>query len=154
VNGLKLLADNALGLKGEYEIGELCELIHSEGAETIGVYRDDFYAGQPALTVNRLGRGNAYHLAGRVKEDSFYDAFYAGLVKEAGIRKAIETMLPPGVTAQVRTDGENDYVFVMNFSGKEQSVTLDGRDYTDMETGQTLETVLSLPVSGVRILKR
>ncbi|QYR22531.1 beta-galactosidase [Paenibacillus sp. sptzw28] len=154
VNGLKMQADNALGLKGEYEIGELCELIHSEGAETIGVYRDDFYAGRPALTMNRLGRGNAYHLAGRVMEDSFYDAFYAGIVKEAGIRKAVETMLPPGVTAQVRTDGENDYVFVMNFSGKEQSITLDGRDYTDMESGQTLETVLSLPVSGVRILKR
>ncbi|MNI96886.1 hypothetical protein D3C73_1554310 [compost metagenome] len=66
----------------------------------------------------------------------------------------MDTELPAGVTAQWRTDGVNDYVFVQNFSGVEQSVVMDGRAYTELESGKAVPAVLTLPVHGLAILKR
>lgn len=59
------------------------------------------------------------------------------------------------MTAQLRTDGEHDYVFVQNFSGQAARVELDGRGYTDAESGEALPgPLLELPVHGFAILKR
>ncbi|MEI6070492.1 MAG: beta-galactosidase [Verrucomicrobiae bacterium] len=49
------------GLSGLYEARHYLEMVHAERAETLAVYGDDFYAGQPALTLNRFGKGRAYH---------------------------------------------------------------------------------------------
>jgi beta-galactosidase len=141
-------------LTGEYTIRELCELIHLEGAEALGVYGDDFYAGMPALTVNRRGDGRAYYLAARVSDPAFYLAFYGKLLREAGIRPVLDTELPAGVTAQLRSDGEHDYVFVLNFSGRAAEVQLDDADYRDAESGEALSGRLELARYEARILKR
>ncbi|XEC94783.1 beta-galactosidase [Paenibacillus tarimensis] len=147
----------ALGLPAgrEYEVRELCELVHAEEAEVLAVYADDFYAGRPALTVRRLGAGCAYYLAARAQEP-FCGDFYGRLVADLGVRRALAAELPAGVTASVRTDGEHDYVFVQNFCGAEAIVTLDGSDYTDVESGlpEASGSRLKLDVNGVRVLKR
>ncbi|MBE1442487.1 beta-galactosidase [Paenibacillus sp. OAS669] len=152
-NGLALSPDNALGLTGTFEAHEICELIHVESAEVLGLYTDSFYAGRPALTVNSLGQGRAYYMAARLKAD-FLSAFYQRIVEEAGLPRTLNTDLPRGVTAMWRTDGETDYVFVMNFSGMEQQIPLDGREYTDLESGEPAGDSLSLPVHGIAVLKR
>ncbi|MFC4104054.1 beta-galactosidase [Paenibacillus xanthanilyticus] len=152
-NGVALAEGNALGLQGEFEAGEICELIHTEGAEVLGTYTSSFYAGRPALTLNRFGQGRAYHMATRLKDD-FLGAFYKRIVEEAGVARAIDAELPAGVTAQVRTDGETDFVFLMNFSGSEQQVELDARGYRDMESGEPAGTAVKLPVNGIRLLTR
>lgn len=152
-NGLVMSAGNPLGLTGTFESHEICELIHAETAEVLGQYTDSFYAGRPALTVNKLGKGRAYYMATRLKDD-FLGAFYKEIVREAGLTRALNTDLPAGVTAQVRTDGDTDYVFVMNFSGEEKQVTLDGRSYIDMEHGEPVGGTLGIPVNGITLLKR
>jgi beta-galactosidase len=152
-NLIRFENENALGLSGEYAVHELCDLIHTEGAEALAVYGDDFYAGRPALTVNHLGKGKAYYIAARVQEP-FYKEFYGKLIEEAGVRRVVETVLPAGVTTQVRTDGMNDYVFVLNFNGIEQSIALDKSDYIDMLTDKKAEASLHLEPYGVRVLKR
>jgi len=153
-NALVPIPGNALGLDSKYEIREICERIHSEGAEVLAVYEDDFYAGSPVLTVNKLGQGSAYYLAARVSDPAFYEQFYGKLVEQAGVRRAIDTSLPLGVTAQLRSDGERDYVFLLNFSGKEVKVRLDDSTYEDVETGEAAERQVKLAVNGVRILWR
>ncbi|RKP52980.1 beta-galactosidase [Cohnella endophytica] len=152
-NGISMAAGNPLGLAGTFEAHEICEIVHPEGAEVLGVYTDDFYAGRPALTLNRLGNGRAYHMATRLKGD-FLGAFYRKVVDEAGIARVLNSDLPVGVTAQVRTDGDSDYVFLLNFGGEERSVALDNRSYSDLETGESASGEIVLPVNGVRILKR
>ncbi|WP_438349317.1 beta-galactosidase [Paenibacillus sp. FA6] len=154
LNGVVLQAGNALELSGDYDAHEIAELIHLEGAEALGVYRSDFYAGRPALTVNKLGEGEAYHLATRVKDPAFYVALYTAIANKAGISRSLDSDLPAGVTAQLRTDGENDYIFVQNFSGSVQAIQLDGQEYTDMESGAFVPEVLNLTVNGLSILKR
>jgi beta-galactosidase len=98
-----------------YAIHEFCELVHLRGAEALAKYDSDFYAGRPALTVHHYGKGSAYFIAVRTYTD-FLDDFYRELVDQCGVRRVIEGTLPPGVTAQARSNGKTDYVFVMNFS--------------------------------------
>ncbi|WP_338541493.1 beta-galactosidase [Paenibacillus tundrae] len=153
-NSLVFNAENPLGLEGALEVHELCDLIHVETAEVLAVYGDDFYAGRPALTVNRLGAGQAYYLAARVSEDSFYQSFYGELVEQAGVRRTINCTLPEGVTAQLRTDGDTDYVFLLNFSGEEASIELDHDGYVDAESGESKTGKIELPINGALILQR
>jgi len=152
-NGILMVPGALTGLEGEYEAREIADLIHLESAEALAVYASDFYAGGPALTRNSLGEGQAYYLATRVQEPSFYVGFYRRLAEEAGLEPALAVELPEGVTAQVRTDGETDWVFVQNYSGTEQVVELDARSYTDLLTGAAT-TSLRLPIYGLAILSR
>lgn len=154
LNGVMMKEDNGLGLTGSYEAHEIAELIHLEGAEALGDYGSDFYAGRPALTVNRFGQGHAYHLATRVKDPEFYVQLYRAVASRAGLTRTLDTALPTGVSAQSRTDGVHDYVFIHNFSGREQEVLLDGRKYTNMETGERCAGLVKLGVNGIIVLKR
>jgi beta-galactosidase len=96
-------------------VHDFCELVHLRGAEALAVYDQDFYAGRPALTVHHYGKGSAYFIAARTGAD-FLDGFYRDLVDQSGVKRVIESPLPAGVTAQLRSDGKTDYVFLMNFS--------------------------------------
>lgn len=154
LNGVVMQAGNKLNLSGDFDAHEIAELIHLEGAEALGYYRNDFYAGRPALTVNQFGEGRAYHLATRVKDTSFYVELYQAITNKAGIIQTLDSELPAGVTAQLRTDGETDYIFVQNFSGTEQTVKLDNAEYTDLESGLAAPAELHLAVNGLVMLKR
>ncbi len=154
LNGVVMQPGNKLKLSGDYDAHEIAELIHLEGAEALGHYRSDFYAGRPALTVNRFGEGNAYHLATRVKDAEFYVELYKAITEKAGISRTLDSDLPAGVTAQLRTDGESDYIFVQNFSGSPQTVELDGAGYTELSSGVDAPAVLNLAVNDLVMLKR
>lgn len=153
-NAVKMLADNSLGFTGQFEAKELCDLIHLEGAQALATYQDDFYAGRPALTVNQFGKGEAYYIASR-NDENFTTQFYNQLIKKAGITRVIDRELPKGVTAQIRSDQENDYVFVMNFTADDQIVELDNREYTDVLTNQPVNREqLALEGYGLAVLQR
>ncbi|KRE56768.1 beta-galactosidase [Paenibacillus sp. Soil750] len=153
-NRLIFTEGNGLDLEGEYESHELCELIHTEGAETLAVYGDDFYAGRPALTVNSFGHGKAYYIATRT-DTELLKLLYKQVVEQAGVKAVLQMELPPEVTAQVRTNGEYDYVFLMNFAQQTQTVELDGDTYWDMLLQETWEAKsVQLEPYGVRVIRR
>jgi beta-galactosidase len=113
---------NSIKWQGKsYRAFDLCELIHPQGAEVLGAYGSDFYAGQAALTCNKRGKGRAYFIAARTGAD-FLGDFYRLIVKEAGIKPVLADPLPAGVTAQVRDDGKTESVFIMNFTDKDKQV--------------------------------
>ncbi|MDH2330568.1 beta-galactosidase [Paenibacillus polymyxa] len=144
---------NELDLQGEYEAVELCDLIHTESAEVLAVYGSDFYAGRPALTVNRLGEGKAYYIASR-NTGLFHSHFYRSLIDDAGISKALNVKLPHGVNTAIRTDGVHDYIFILNFTHEPQKITLDGRTYVDMLENHAIEDgSVQLDTYAVKVLK-
>ncbi|MDR3276865.1 MAG: beta-galactosidase [Treponema sp.] len=106
-----------------YRVFDLCELIHGEGAETLAAYGGDFYAGEPALTVNRRGKGKAYFIAARSGDD-LLDDFYGMIARDAGLERAVEGPLPWGVSARVRDNGEQKFLFVMNFTHEPKELTI------------------------------
>lgn len=144
---------NELGFGGEFTARELCDLIHLEGAEALAVYGEDFYAGRPAVTVNKLGKGKAYYIASR-NDNEFIKQLTASVLEQAGVKRVIESELPEGVTAQLRTDGEQDFVFVSNFTDASKSVELDGRVYTELLTGAAVGSSIELEGHSMKLLKR
>ncbi|SER90838.1 beta-galactosidase [Gracilibacillus ureilyticus] len=153
VNKIEAVGNNGFGLKGEYEARELCDLIHLEGAEALAYYKSDFYAGRPALTVNNVGDGKAYYIASR-NNHAFHQAFYGELANQLQLKKALGGLLPKDVSAQVRTDGENDYVFLMNFSKQSKVINLSDEEYEDMLTGDKVTKSVMLNSYDVKVIKK
>ena len=150
-NALVMEPGNGLGLAGEFAVTDFCDLIHAESAKVLATYRDDFYAGRPALTVNRYGKGRAYYLAARAGRD-FLGALAGRLAEELSLKRALDAELPTGVTAQLRTAGNTDYVFLMNFSEEEKRV-MAGRSFRDLLTDEMLPSAITLPPYGVKVLE-
>ncbi len=141
---------NALGLSGEYRAVDTCSLIHAEGAEVLATYADGYLAGGPAATVNGYGKGRAYYLAARHRDGLLQD-FYGELVTELRIAPVLDTELPKGVTAQLRTDGESRTIFLMNFNDSPTEVALKTR-FRDLLTGEELQGTARLDGYGARVL--
>ena len=144
-------ADNESGLTGVYTAGVFCDLIHEETAKVLATYGGEFYAGRPALTVNRYGKGRAYYIASR-NDARFTRDFYDALITSLRLRRALGVNLPAGVTADVRLDGEREIIFVTSFHRETSVVDLGRRHYADRITGRSLSGAVELPPYGVLIL--
>ena len=135
----------------DYEAKDFCERIHLRGAESLATYATDFYQGQSCLTVNQYGAGKAYYQAFRGRE-AFIQDVIDDLLDQCGITRHIQDA-PKGVSAQKRSDGVYEYLFVENYSdAPAESVALNGV-YQDMIGGDTVESV-SLEPFSIRILKK
>ena len=144
---------NPAGLSGQYDAGTFCDLIHAEGARVLAVYRSQFYQGSPALTVNAFGKGQAWYVASR-NEERFLQDFCTHQVTSLGLRRTLLTDLPEGVTAQMRTDGKKEYVFLLNFARQAQSIDLPDEPLADLETGLNIRGAITLAGYGSKILVR
>ena len=131
---------------------DYCEIIHSEGAEVLATYNEDFYAGQPAVTVNSYGTGKAYYVAFR-DEGDLAEKLVESILRERGITSAFDGALPYGVTAHSRTDGENEYVFLENFSHSAHTLTT-ALPWQTVEDGAPVSGTLSLAPLETKILKK
>ncbi len=144
--------NNSLGLSAAYEARDYCAVIHAEGARVLATYQSDFYAGQPALTVNPYGKGQAYYMASRNSEE-FLSDFYGKLSADLNLMRALPVNLPEGVSAQVREGSDSRFVFVMNFNPAPAVVDLGSGHYHSMVSGEPVGGVLELGAYGVEILQ-
>lgn len=136
----------------EYTLTELCERVHLSTASVLAVYQEDFYAGEPVLTVNTCGRGRAFYMAARTEIDFLQD-FYRETAPGAGVLPCIKGVLSAGVTVTMRTKGNQEYLFVQNWNPADAAVTLEER-LMDFETGEIVRGELRLSGYEVRILTR
>ncbi|MGL4205586.1 MAG: beta-galactosidase trimerization domain-containing protein, partial [Aeromonadaceae bacterium] len=151
-NAIAGIEGNELGLSGPYEVTHLCERIQLEGARALARYQSDFYAGEPAVTLHEHGRGRAYYVASR-NDLAFQRDFFGRLASDLRLPRALATELPYGVTAQSRRDGEQEFVFVQNYTGLAKVVSLPA-GYEEMTTSEPLGRELSLSGYGCRVLRR
>lgn len=144
---------NAMQWQGKrYTLRELCERVKTNAAQTLAAYESDFYAEAPALCVNEHEKGKAYYLAARA-EQAFYDAFYAQLVQDTGVRRALDADLPEGVTAGLRRADDNgpDYIIAQNFTSQEAKIRIK-KPVRNHETGEVYTDMLTLLPYGALIL--
>lgn len=136
----------------EYRAIDYCEVIHPQGAEVLGTYGQDFYRDCAAITVNSYGKGRAYYQAFR-DTDELSDALVADILASLGITSDFDGLLPKGVTAHSRTDGENIFVFVENFTGKEQKTSTALR-WVTVDGGEGVTGEITLAPYETLILRR
>ena len=115
-------------------------------------YGREFYAGTPAVTVNQFGNGNAHYIASR-NDGRFLDDFSATLIRDLKLRPTLAAKLPAGVTAQCRSDGRNEFIFILNFNPKPVTVNLGRGKYCDLLAGQSRSGAIKLPGYGTLALQ-
>ncbi len=133
----------------------LCDRVRLEGAKTVATYTDDFYAGEPALTVNKRGKGRGYYLATRPEDDALR-TILAAICAESGIGSPLHAGAPPPdgveVTERLAPNGTL-IVYVLNHNTTAETVTLADGQYTDLLTDETVSGPVGIAARGVRVLK-
>ncbi len=139
------------GLRASYACGMLCDLVHTEGAEVVAEYGEDFYQGMPALTVNRFGNGEAWYLA-TSPEAAFLQDWLPGLCASRGIEPLVAAA-PEGVETTLREKDGTGYLFVLNHNAEAASVSLGARAGVDLLSGRRLDGEAELPGRDLWIVK-
>lgn len=149
-NGI-VMQENDLGLSGEYECKLICDIIHSEGAKVLGVYKDNFYMGMPCLTVNEYGKGKAYYVA-TAPSAEFMDAFIKGICQQKNILP--KYTFDKGIEFTERENEHGKYLFVLNHNTCEASIDLADDKFVDLLTSKEYSGKATLPKYGVLVLKK
>ncbi len=105
----------------EYPARVLCDLLHLQGAQALACYGAQFYAGMPALTCNRLGKGASYYVA-TSSDREFYRDFVGHLRDTCGLEPVHDT--PEGVEAALRCNGQGEFLFFLNYNDAPKGVRL------------------------------
>lgn len=134
-----------------YTAKEICDIINTDTAETLGTYTSEFYAGTPAVTVNNYGKGKVYFIAARMEED-FIDEFYSCVLSNTDIKSVVSGELPYGVVATRRVGENSEYIFIQNFNTSSAVISLE-KAYTDILSGETVTGEIKMPEYGILILK-
>ena len=125
-----------------------CDVLAPEGAKTIVRYGSQYYAGQPAVTANRYGRGRAVY-AGTIGNPPAYERLVEWLLQAAGVQPLLHT--PDGVEVSARWQGQKRLLFVLNHTDASQAVNLPG-EFQDLLSGQVLNGATVLPPKEVWVL--
>ncbi len=142
---------NDLGLHGSYAVRHYADVVHAEGAEVLATFGDQFYAGSPAVTRHRFGKGQAIYVAGRA-DARFLDDLLGGVADRLGLRRALPD-IPAGVCVRERGDDRNRFLFLLNFAKEVRTVNVsDG--WSDAFTGRPAPSRVELPIAGVAVLRR
>lgn len=135
----------------EYSSNMLFELMHTEGAEVIAEYGTDFYAGMPAITKNTFGKGESWYI-GTVLEQEMLNELIKYILKENDITGFGE--LPEGVEITTRVKDDRKYIFVMNHTDEEQTITVPFKNKFDLLTDEDSQTEMNLKPYDVKIFTK
>lgn len=127
-----------------------CDIITPTTAKSLGIYTDDFYAGQSCFTVNQYGTGEVFYL-GCDLDESAMDSLVKYLGKKANIPLDLYNIT--GVEAVETTDGKTKAFFLMNHNSYPVVVNLD-HNYTEMITRREVLETVSIEAYGVVILNQ
>jgi beta-galactosidase len=148
--GNRIVMRERLGrLEGAYGCGLLFAILRLDGAEAVAEYGEDFYAGTPALTRHRFGRGEAWLVASS-PEGAFLRGLYAHLAAGRGVAPVLADP-PPGVEATRRGEGAASVLFVLNHNPHPVVVDIGGEPHRDLLTGSAASGEVTLAPHGVLV---
>lgn len=131
-----------------FNVRDYCEIIKPLQAKILGTYRKDFYAGTPAVTVNRYGNGTAYYMGARI-EESGMEVLYKSIFKLNHIRSK---KIPSGVEYHKRQGKDNKYEFYLNYTSQLQRIS--GTEWgLNLLTGEYITNEMVLQPFDVLIIK-
>ena len=159
IDALPPTESNQIQFAGGIEAGLLAECrlfferVHPEGqTQVVATYVHDFYAGEPAVTVNPLGAGRAYYVATVIEEDGLRKLLGA-VAAEAGAALPLPELIPKNVEVTQRTSPDgHTLIYVLNHNKTAVTLPLGSRTYHDHLTDKSVASELTLDAYGVAIL--
>ena len=127
----------------------VCDLMHLEGAEALGEYAEDFYAGMPAVTRHDYGKGKLYYI-GSCMEVVGTDKILTMAAEDARVNPVAEN--GNGLEIVKRNGEEKSFYFVMNFKDEDLKIPEEFAGKTDLLSGNAVGKGEKLPKFGVKIV--
>lgn len=93
--------------------GFLCDILHTEGADTVAVYGQDFYASTPAITVNCYDNGHVWYI-GTAPDEIAAEKLFGRIVSESGVLPYISEKTELEISC--RALNGKKYWFIINFT--------------------------------------
>ena len=144
---------NPVSLPGLSASGRLVfELVIPRGAEVVGTYGSDFYAGTPAVTRHRYGGGHAWYV-GTALDQSGVDWVVRQVLAEYGLAGPYPDQPDVETTVRVGPDGVR-FRFLLNHGAAEVHLTASVAG-VDLLTGVTIRCgqPLTLAPRGVLVVR-
>lgn len=121
--------------------------IEDDSVEVMAVYASDYYAGKPAVTRNRRGKGEVWYYGAVFNEQAA-----SIIIDQVGLQSPADWLvLPEDVELQVRNGTSSSYTFLLNYSEVPASIHLH-ETKTDLLSGTTLSGEVTLEGFGVLVL--
>jgi beta-galactosidase len=127
-----------------------CDQLRLTGARALLRYSEGPFAGSPAATLNRYGKGQVIYV-GFHGDRTFYGALTKWLLSQHGLKSPVAPSDTIEITERVK--GKERFLFVLNHSAEKQKLALPARtNYRDLLTGQKSRRTVSLRPYDVKIL--
>jgi beta-galactosidase len=146
-NPLEFALPNLAGQRASARLW--CDVLKSKATTVVARYAQDYYAGKPAITLNRVGQGWVVYV-GTFGEEALYEALADWLLELAGVDPL--PAAPQGVEIAERWQGDRLLLFVLNHTDEEQQVSLDVACLDLLEGGAVAEGTAVIAPRDVMIL--
>ena len=123
--------------------------ISLKGAQALGYFTEDYYAGLPAITKHQFGKGYSYYV-GTQPNQSFLNRFLATILAELNITAFLK--VPEGVEVTVRENDQHQYMFLLNYNQEAVTIPL-ARRYFSCLTREWVSDQITLEKLNVAVLK-
>lgn len=121
--------------------------IEDDSVEVMAVYASDYYAGKPAVTRNRRGKGEVWYYGAVFNEQAA-----SIIIDQVSLQSPVDWLvLPEDVELQVRNGTSSSYTFLLNYSEVPASIHLH-ETKMDLLSGTTLSGEVTMEGFGVLIL--
>jgi len=127
---------------------DVMSLNEGSSAGVEAVYEKDFYAGTPAISCRKSGKGKAVYF-GVAGCDELTGAYLDSLLGEYGIKTA---RLPEKVFITRRKGKEADYTFIINMGNKDQEFKYDISG-NDIISGSKINETIALKAYQIMIIE-
>lgn len=139
----------ALVDSGCVTVGILCDILHPTSAAVLAHYRQDYYSGKPAITMNQFGTGRVIYI-GALGDGQLYDVLAKWLLNTSGIQNIFGA--PQGVEVSQRMQGDKTLHFVLNHTDTPQTIHIENH-FTNVLNKQPVEGDVPLSPFDVLILE-
>jgi beta-galactosidase len=127
------------------------DVIHLTGAQALAEFEQDYYAGFPAITYNRFGKGSAYYL-GTELEPAGLDWLLGRILEQTGIQPVLPA-LPTGVEVMLRSNESKEWLFILNHTGSSVEIAIDKKGL-DLISGLEVKDSIQLTSNEVAVIER
>ena len=135
----------------DFNCGLWHDLFQLKTAKPIAFYNSQFFKGQPAISQNSFGKGNVFFV-GTVPQQEVVSLVVQKAIDLSGLQPLVRSADPlVEVTEVASVKTGNRYIYVLNFSDKDQKVTLQ-KSMKDFNSGKEYSTEIVVPAMDYLIL--